>query len=119
MSACISMAQNSNVCPINSTKGKVFAFALFTIGRNAVCSQVFDSFSKDYIFDCQEYFGLSLFSTSIKSAKITFLTRYAASESTVCVNFASNAINESDHLKLSLSYMLTFILSINSVLVLF
>jgi hypothetical protein len=42
------MAQNSNVCPINSTEGTFFDFALFILGRNAVCAQVFDSFSKDY-----------------------------------------------------------------------
>jgi hypothetical protein len=87
-----------NACPVNATESKSFDFAFFRI-----CAKIFDSFSKEFICECREYYCLSLLSKSIETAKISFLKCYAASESTVCSVFAANAINEEKNLKRSLN----------------
>ena len=79
-----------NACPVNATELKSLEFALFRI-----LAKIFGTFSKVFIDECRAHFSLSLLSDTIRSTKLKFLMRYAASESTVCAVFAINATNES------------------------
>jgi len=67
---------------------------------------MFDTFSKNIVFECRMAFNLPLVSDIIRKQKMNFLVRYCASDNLVCKVFASNAELEIKSLHLNYKYRL-------------
>ena len=87
MSKCIPcLLYGLDACPINKTDGNSL---IFTVRRSLF--KVFHTTSQSIILDCQLFFNFPDITVWLQQRKCKFLTKFMASENTVCHSLRSFA----------------------------